>query len=160
MAGNQEDIYSFTLQFKKTWPPQQLIREGRMKDPLKQNDLRTVSINNYEEAIRYPEILIQTSFDFRLDDHELIVPAWSSGLSTYTDENRLRHVLRVREERLWKLGPSDDARQIFYPAEMQLKQDKRDPTHFGINPKERMRPEKFKQMLRCLPWVKLYPKNT
>lgn len=47
--------------------------------------------------------------------------------------------------------------RLTFPEEMELKLDPQDVNHFGIRPvKNDVEPAKFRQMLRCLPWMKIY----
>ena len=80
MAGRQEKMYTFTLQFKQEWSPQQLIRRGGNKDPLEES-LRTASINQYDDVMLNPRKKTPKYYDFLVDDHGYILPAMSSGKS-------------------------------------------------------------------------------
>ena len=76
MAGNQEDMYRFTLQFMQEWPPHQFIREGRNKDPMKKN-LRIGTYDEYQDALKSSEA--SSPKDFYTDDDGFIDPELSFG---------------------------------------------------------------------------------
>ncbi|XP_074631835.1 uncharacterized protein LOC141890290 [Acropora palmata] len=79
-------------------------------------------------------------------------------LSTYTSEEDLKEDLVYDKKELWKLQTQEEGSEIRikYPTEMELSPIRQSINHFGIKPAQNMRHETFLQMLRCLPWTKLY----
>ncbi|XP_068684517.1 uncharacterized protein [Montipora foliosa] len=161
MAGNQGNTCCFPLHFDQQWSPQQLIRRGGKKDPVEQF-LKTAQSNQYDNVMSNPREKPPKRYDFLVDEHGFILPEISSGFSTFTNEDFLPECFRVQRDRLWKLSKTviidkeGNAEQVFYPGEMQLVPNNRLEHHQCIKPRQRVRPEKFRQMLRCLPWEKMY----
>lgn len=156
------DMGKFTLHFKEPLIPQQLLRSGGQHEPL-ERELRTESEDQYEEAMSDPSKKVSYSYDFCV--HHMtgnIIPTLSTGLSTYTDEREFSSDYEKALERLWKLDQKTNYYETqitqTYPLEMEVHPDKNNKNHFGIRPAEYviLKPEKFRQMLRCLPWVKIY----
>ncbi|XP_068682714.1 uncharacterized protein [Montipora foliosa] len=152
-------MYNFNLHFNQQWSPQQLIRSGGEKDPLQQR-LRIASTNQYGDAMNNPPERIPRRFDFRVDQDGFILPSMSTGLSTFTSVNNFPRGFNLTNANLWRLEtrPAGDAGHVCFPAEMQLEPNDPNATHYCIKPHlhQRVRHETFRQMLRCLPWKKMY----
>lgn len=153
---------NFTLDFQNEWEPPRLVRRGGQHSPL-EGKLDTVEEAQYEKMYHDGSDDEQKSkFDFVLDQAGNIIPNISTGLSTYTDEIYLPDNFQKEPERLWKLENETTYRgdriNLTYPKEIELHPDPNNNKHFGIKPVENvlMKPAKFRQMLRCLPWVKIY----
>ncbi|XP_015761654.1 PREDICTED: uncharacterized protein LOC107340795 isoform X1 [Acropora digitifera] len=160
MAGNEGyNKHKFNLSFQNSWHHEELVREGRNRDPLFKK-LRVITKSQYEDALLQKNRVPYT-YDFVYDDEGIIMNGVSSGLSTFTSEGGLAQALgRVCDPRkVWRLRKmtEDESFEIMYPKEMELNPIEGSDVHFGIRPAkdEKVRHETFLQMLRCLPWTKL-----
>lgn len=150
-AGN------FNLSFQQVLGTNQLVRKGGRDDPLKRQ-LRAVRVDQYGNLMAYPNPndRLPKVWDFRLDLQGMIDPQWSSGLSTFTDKGSLPEELQKKEDQLWKLVKVINGETLMYPIEVIIRRDGRKKNHFVIKPGVPVRLEIFRQMLRCLPWLKMY----
>ncbi|XP_074631814.1 uncharacterized protein LOC141890281 isoform X1 [Acropora palmata] len=80
------------------------------------------------------------------------------GLSTFTSEDNFPPRFNMTRERLWTLQRMTSYGEIeieqMYPNEVDF--NAMGAHHFGIRPVNPVRPETFRQMLRCLPWLKMH----
>lgn len=151
-AGN------FTLRFQQELGTDQLVRSGGKHDPL-DRELRAVRVDQYGNLMAYPDrpnARVRKVFDFRIDTQDRIDPEKSSGFSTYTDEDSLKKTFNIKKDRLWKLDKVINGETLMYPIEVTISRDEDDDNHFVMKPGVPVSLEIFRQMLRCLPWLKMY----
>ncbi|XP_015750346.1 PREDICTED: uncharacterized protein LOC107330225 [Acropora digitifera] len=146
-AGN------FNLSFQQVLETNQLVRSGGRFDPVRRV-LRTAPVDQYEHLMANPNANVQRVWDFRLDAQGRINPELSSGFSMFTDEGSFPRGFDIRRNRLWRLVDVIDGEALMYPIE--LTRHMTNQNHFVIKPAVPVNPQIFRQMLRCLPWLKMY----
>lgn len=148
---------NFTLSFHIPLEPKQLVMAGGDQDPLGKT-FNTAVAEQYEVCLFNPKEPVLPDVDFLLDSDETIVPGMSPGLSIFTDTANLPLNDRRYPERLWKLQKeiTNDG-ELKYPMEIQITRVNPNQGHYAIKPTAPVRPQTFRQMLRCLPWLKMYP---
>lgn len=153
---------NYTLDFQNQWGHGQLVRKGGEHSPL-ERELRIAKQDQYGNIVCDPNMVVPETYDFVVSTGTgNIIPNLSSGLSTYTDERHLPENFKEKTEGLWKLKNvttyGEERIRLMCPKEMELCPDPEDRNHFGIRPVENVdvEPAKFRQMLRCLPWLKMY----
>lgn len=136
--------------------PQQLLLSGGEKDPL---DVEITTVNEEEQlerALGDPDKPVPPRVDFRLIGGK-IQPELSSGLRLYSDFPRLPLHDQQNPERLWKLERlTADGDLQMYPNEIKIVLENGHNGQYLIKPTEPVSLETFKQMLRRLPWVKMF----
>ncbi|XP_067031092.1 uncharacterized protein [Acropora muricata] len=152
----------YTLDFQNQWGHRQLVRKGGERSPL-ERELRIAKQDQYGNIVYDPNMVVPETYDFVVSTVTgNIIPNLSSGLSTYTAKEYLPENLKEKEGQLWKLKNATtyykETISLTYPKEMELHPDPNNENHFGIRPVEDVdvEPAKFRQMLRCLPWLKMY----
>ncbi|XP_015766236.1 PREDICTED: uncharacterized protein LOC107345063 [Acropora digitifera] len=151
-AGN------FTLRFQQELGTDQLVRSGGKHDPL-DRELRAVREDQYGKLMtspNEPNTKVRKVFDFLIDTQGRIYPKKSPGFSTYTDEESLKKRFKIKKDRLWKLDKVINGETLMYPIEVTISRDEDNDNHFVMKPGVPVRLEIFRQMLRCLPWLKMY----
>lgn len=152
-----ENLGEFSLEFQKPLEPLQLVRHGRKKGPLGRS-LRTVKVDQHGKAMDDKSTNVPPRSDFCVDYKTgNIIPSLSTGFSTYTAVKKFPEGFRINPEQLWKLQKmtSYDKMHItqMYPKEVEFNEI--NENHFGIRPVDSVKPETFRQILRCLPWEKI-----
>lgn len=159
---------NYILKFQTHWEHPQLVRYGGQHSPL-ERELRIVENDQYGNMdYDRSDDEDRPTYDFVVNQAGYIIPNLSDGLSTYTEERFFPENFTIEKERMWKLENVTTYEEpppiglmnydLMYPDEMELKRDPRDQNHFGIKPARDVyvKPPKFRQMLRCLPWMKIY----
>lgn len=155
----EQNAGNFTLSFQQVLGTNQLVRHGRSIDPLGKR-LRTVTQEQYEFRMAHPNANapVPKVWDFRLNPQGMIVPELSTGLSTFTSVANFPQGFQKTPKRLWKLQSMTSYGEIqiaqLYPNEIHF--NAINMNHFGIRPVNPVRPETFRQMLQCLPWLKMH----
>lgn len=155
MGQNQED---FVLHFTQELPvAKELLIKGGDKDPL-DDMVTTVSAKQYKGIAARTVTSVPPLFDFRVFGtvgDEKIMRDISPGLKLTSDFDRLTLPDKEYPQRVWKLQRKTSGRMLKYPEEVQIIVQDAFKGQYVIKPKEQsVRLETFKQMLRCLPWVK------
>lgn len=146
---------NFTLSFQIPLEPQQLVMAGGDHDPLAQ-PFNTMDAQQYEHSLFHPEEPVLPDVDFLLGLDETIVPSMSAGLSIFSDIENLPQNDRRHPQRLWKLQKEiTNSGELRYPTEIEITLENADHGHYLIRPTTSVRLETFRQMLRCLPWLKM-----
>lgn len=135
-----------------TLEPQQLVRIGGKNDPFEE-PLRTVSADSYGNNMVDTNKRVRGRFDFLLDGDRQIIPERSCGLVLFAHVKYIPVRYLLKPQRLWKLQRviTHDYLQK-YAVEIKS---------YGcgayvLKPTKPVTLETFIQMLRWLPWVKLY----
>lgn len=138
----------------ETLHPTQLVRRGGDKDPLDVN-IRIQNEEQYENAIRN-DGPVPPRVQFHLIGG-FIIPELSDGLGFCADFERLPLHDQQNPERLWKLQRDTTHNYTqMYPEEIKIALKNAYNGHYLIRPAEPVRLETFRQMLRCLPWLKMF----
>ncbi|XP_067032031.1 uncharacterized protein [Acropora muricata] len=145
---------NFTLNFQIPLEPQQLVMAGGDQDPLEKT-FSTAYLFQYESLLFDKEEPRLPCTDFLLGSDETILTI-SSGLSIFADKENLPHEWR-HPERLWKLQKEiTNSGDLKYPTEIGITLENAANGHYLIKPTVPVTLKTFIQMLRCLPWKKMY----
>lgn len=146
---------NFTLSFDVPLVSQELVMAGGDQDPLEKT-FNTADAEQYQHSVCHPDEPVLPNVDFLLGLDETIVPSMSAGLSIFSDIENLPQNDRRHPERLWKLQKEiTNSGELRYPTEIKITLENADHGHYLIRPTTPVRLEKFRQMLRCLPWLKM-----
>ncbi|XP_067028893.1 uncharacterized protein [Acropora muricata] len=159
---------NYTLNFQKQLGDRELVRRGGELGPL-ETLLRIEFDDELGDVMSDASREDPPLYDFLVHrETGCIIPNCSTGLSTYifTDKDHLNpEFQQTPPQLLWKLKYNTSYRirgmgrrnyRLNCPEEMEIHRDPEDQDHFCIRPVNPVRPEIFRQMLRCLPWQKVY----
>lgn len=146
---------NFTLNFQIPLEPQQLVMAGGDQDPLEKT-FSTAYLLQYERLLLDEGEPRLPRTDFLLGSDETILKI-SSGLSIYADKENLPEEDNEHPERLWMLQKEiANSGELKYPTEIEITLENANNGHYLIKPTAPVTLETFIQMLRCLPWMKMY----
>lgn len=147
---------NFTLSFDVPLVSQQLVMAGGDQDPLEKT-FNTADAEQYQHSVCHPDEPVLPNVDFLLDLDKTIVPSMSAGLSIFADIENLPQEDSEHPERLWMLQKEiTNSGELKYPTEIEITLENANNGHYLIKPTEPVTLETFIQMLRCLPWMKMY----
>lgn len=159
---------NYTLNFQNEWGDRELARRGGELGPL-ETVLRIEFDDDLGDVMSDASREDPPLFDFLVDRKTgCIIPNRSTGLSTYifTDKDNLHPEFQhTSPQQLWKLKYNTSYRirgmgrrnyKLKCPEEMEIRADPKKKGHFCIRPVNPVKPEIFRQMLRCLPWQKVF----
>ncbi|XP_015766235.1 PREDICTED: uncharacterized protein LOC107345062 [Acropora digitifera] len=156
MSENQVYFFLHFVRGLGTPAPELIIRGGE-RDPL--DCLLTIAkVSRYDKAMEDPDFELESRYDFILNDNGEIIHRLSNGLQLTDHFDRLEPPDKEHPERLWKL-PKEIPKEgmLMYPEEIQIIVQNAFKGQYLIKPqREFVRLETFKQMLRCLPWMKMF----
>ncbi|XP_067028891.1 uncharacterized protein [Acropora muricata] len=135
-----------------TSEPQQLVRIGGKNDPFEEM-FRTVSVESYGSNMVDTDKRVPGGFDFLLDGDKQIIPERSCGLALFAHIKYIPVRYLRRPERFWKLKRviTHDYLQKY---DVEIKSC--GCGAYVLKPTKPVTLETFTQMLRSLPWVKMY----
>ncbi|XP_044174427.1 uncharacterized protein LOC114963777 [Acropora millepora] len=138
-------------------PARELIIRGGESDPLEYM-LTIAEVSNYDEAMEDPDFELEPRYDFILNDAGEIIHQLSNGLQLTAYFDYLEPPDKEQPEHLWKLKKEiPHEGMLMYPEEIQIIVQNAYEGQYLIKPqRELVRLETFKQMLRCLPWMKMF----
>ncbi|XP_067032027.1 uncharacterized protein [Acropora muricata] len=147
---------NFTLSFDVPLVSQELVMAGGDQDPLEKT-FNTADAEQYQHSVCHPDEPVLPNVDFLLGLDETIVPSMSAGLSIFADKENLPQEDSEHPERLWMLQKEiANSGELKYPTEIEITPENANNGHYLIKPTAPVTLETFIQMLRCLPWMKMY----